>query len=130
MLPSSSIHSTNGKRIWMHAGQLGYPEKLGLTERCKRSCKTPMATGLSCASFEVALFLNRGAMLCASLGCKPQEFKFKRIFSPRTDRPLRGRSVRGEKVFHSPTYLGFAPQAVTIRASGTKTRTFKTGDSG
>jgi hypothetical protein len=32
--------------------------------------------------------------------------------------------ARGEGVQFS-SYLGFAPQAVTIRASGTKTRNFK-----
>ncbi len=61
-------------------------------------------------------------MSCASLGCQPQDFEFKWILSPShrsaASRPI---GVRGKGV-QFLNDLGFAPQAIAYRASGTKKR--------
>ncbi len=64
-------------------------------------------------------------MSCASLGCQPQDFESKWILSPShrsaASRPI---GVRGKCVQFSND-LGFAPQAIAYRASGTKERNKK-----
>ncbi len=64
-------------------------------------------------------------MSCTSLGCQPQDFELKWILCPShqsaAKRPI---GVRGKGVQFSND-LGFAPQAIAYRASGTKERNFK-----
>jgi hypothetical protein len=69
-------------------------------------------------------------MSCASLGCKPQDFEFKWSFSPTHQSAAKRPIGAWGKGVRFSNYLGFAPQAVTIRASGTKKRNFKKRERG